>query len=1190
MKIDVKSMMKFLLPEYQIIDTINKYGFYAKNGKQTATTKQTMVYENQSQPMQAEISQAQTPAYSHQDSNKVSTTVVEDKFNGVAEQLRQTLIGQDEFTEKLTVSFKRPFVAGYDQIKPKNTMFIFGKEAHGKHFGVNAMAKILKSKRIISYDNLSFLDMSRYGSNVQQDLFLSDLYKALYENSDIILFDSFEKCHADILAILSSLAQTGTFVMNKRYVMSKENLVEATGALIQNSISQINANGKFFVFVSEKDESIIAELFGSKFMSCIGDIMTLEEFSESDLRIITKNLLKRLVIQARDTLILQVTPDISVVDNVIAMYHPQSGINSLTEYIHNEIYKPLSEYKLKYSINDKVVKISANQAGFVGIIDGNTVDLSMMLDKRDFSGLQEVKKELALVIGLSKVKEYVLSLEENLQMQKLRESKGFDVANISMHMIFTGNPGTGKTTIARIVAKYLKALGVLSSGQLIEVTRNDLIGQYMGHTTKTTTNIIKSAIGGVLFIDEAYSLCRDKNDTFGLEAIDTLVKAMEDYRDDLVVILAGYEDEMSEFLKTNSGLKSRFPNIVHFADYTPEEMYAISVITAQSKGYVISDDCKDGLLRLFERNQIKGKNDGGNGRLVRNVVESAMLNQSKRLIRNPGEHLELLTAVDFDFADYSNFDLEEELSTIIGLKTVKEFIRTQHTVLIAQEKRRKANIMVDVSQSLNMIFSGNPGTGKTTIARVVAKMFKDMGLLKSGHLVETDKGGLVAEYIGQTAKKTEAVFKSALGGVLFIDEAYALSEDGSSFGREAIDTLVKLIEDFRGEIVVILAGYKKDMKEFLKSNSGLLSRFPLEIEFPDYTPQELFEIALFMIKARGFVLDESCIEALNEQIYNLHKLSNAHSGNGRLVRNYLDEVIRRQSARIAIADILPSEMNIITVDDILHKNTTTEVYDLERELSETIGLYEVKNFMRSLYAKLRLQNERKKLGLAVDSSQTLHMIFKGNPGTGKTMMARTVADILYNIGMLKANKLIETDRAGLVAGYIGQTAIKTRDVIGEAMDGVLFIDEAYALSQGGENDFGREAIDTLVKLMDDNRERLVVILAGYSNDMDKFLQMNAGLKSRFPNIIEFKDYNVEELILLSANFFKSKGYKLEDVAKIKLKNILTEASKEPQFGNGRYVRNLFERAVNNQALRLITDDDLTKEELTTIEEADIERV
>jgi len=835
--------------------------------------------------------------------------------------------------------------------------------------------------------------------------------------------------------------------------------------------------------------------------------------------------------------------------------------------------KALAEYKLRHPVSpDTDVRLE--------IVDGKirarvgegrnaeTVELDRLLPRRTGNLLEEVKKELNSVIGLGKVKEYVLSLEDHFKVQKMREEAGHKLARTSMHMIFVGNPGTGKTTIARIVAKYLKALGILFTGQLREVTRSDLVGQYVGHTAKLTNEVVQSALGGVLFIDEAYALCRDEHDVFGREAVDALVKAIEDYRDDLVVILAGYKDEMEKFLDTNSGLRSRFPNVIEFEDYTPEEMYEIALVTARSKGYRIAEDCREPLLRLFEKSQIKGRNDSGNGRLVRNVIEQAILEQSKRLLREPGAPMDLLTYDDFGFESFEKFDLEKALAGIVGLENVKEFVRTQYKMLLAEEKRRQAGLQTDTTQTLNMIFTGNSGTGKTTVARVMASMFKEMGLLKRGHLVETDRRGLVSEYVGQTAKKTEEVFRSALGGVLFIDEAYSLAGTGSSADKEAIDTLVKLLEDYRGEIAVILAGYRKEMADFLKANSGLESRFPIRIDFPDYSARELYEIALKMIDTKGFQVTEEARRVLAEQIDILHRTSTAHSGNARMVRNFVETILRNQSARIASSDVAASDLTVILPEDIETTKRRTEEFDLEGALAKIIGLEEVKSFIRGLYARLRLQNERKKMGLPVDQSQTLHMIFKGNPGTGKTMVARIVADVLYHIGIIRTNKLVDTDRAGLVAGYVGQTAIKTTEKVMEAMDGVLFIDEAYSLAQGGENDFGKEAIDTLVKLMDDNRERLVVILAGYSRDMDDFLKVNPGLKSRFPNIIEFADYTLDELLQIAYKFYEDKGYVLSEAAKAKLAQILDEARKEEAFGNGRYVRNVFERSVNNQALRL----------------------
>lgn len=1210
---NIKNVMKFLFPEYQIIKSIREYGFikrkkdigdYAmyKSERYTYSSfpqdeSNTINHSSRSKnkEMYSGYTSVDDSNLKYRGENVFSNDKIDERFNRVKYAITRDIIGQKYFIENLVLAFKRPFIAGYSGSKPKNTVFIIGEKNSGRHTIIEKAVKALYNEKLLKNSGISSIDLSLYPTSSERELFLSDLYKGLYLNSDIIVFDSFEKCHDSFIEILSELVINGKYRLNARYAFQNGCLVEATNVLMKNSIDEISSNGKYFVFITDKNESKIADVFGTKFMSNVGDIIKLDPYTSDEIMRITDKFLKEVKILCNNNLSIVLKNDKNLVEYCADKYSYVTGFAGIREYIYESIYKPLSEYKLRN-------KIQQNTTAFLLVSDGNVmarllygknediIDLSNLLPKRHIDSIEEIKRELDSVVGLKKVKEYVLNLEDNLKIQKLRQSKGYKTSPISMNMIFVGNPGTGKTTIARIIARYLKAIGVLSTGQLREVTRSDLVGQYVGHTAKLTNEVIQSALGGVLFIDEAYSLCRDKHDSFGLEAVDALVKGIEDNRDNLVVILAGYKDEMEEFLKSNPGLKSRFPNVIEFEDYTSEEMYEIALITAKSKGYRISDECREPLLRLFERSQIKGRNDNGNGRLVRNVIESAILLQSKRLMKDFNSEMDLLIYEDFNFEPFEKFDLEKSLEGIIGLDQVKDFIRGQYKLLIAQEKRRKAGINVDTTQSLNMIFTGNPGTGKTTIARVMASMFRDMGLLKSGHLVETDRGGLVAEYAGQTAKKTEEVFKRALGGVLFIDEAYALLSDGTGFGKEAIDTLVKLIEDYRGEIVVILAGYKKEMRDFLKANSGLESRFPIRIDFPDYSIEELYRIALKMIESKGFEISEDAKKVLYGNIEVLHKTATAHSGNARMVRNIIENILRNQSARIASRDVDAEELTRILPCDISTGDRRAVDFDLDKALDSIVGLKEVKSFIRSLYARLRMQNERKKLGLPVDDFLTLHMIFKGNPGTGKTMVARIIADVLYNIGAIKTNKMVETDRAGLVAGYIGQTAIKTTEKVMEAMNGVLFIDEAYSLSQGGQNDYGKEAIDTLMKLMDDYRDRLVVILAGYSSDMENFLKTNPGLKSRFPNIIDFRDYDVDELMDIAEKFYSEKGYILDDAAKDKLRSILMEASREEDFGNGRYVRNLFERSVNNQALRLDSDMDLTKEELMTIEAEDIERV
>jgi len=1205
MSVDVKEIMKFLFPEYQIKACVDERGFISKNqqgNNYAKTLKQNINQGNVQQqtapsvsaevsvikPAHSSLSQPQTKNYTPTKDTEKVVNRANDIFEILPTELKRYWVGSENDILSLTKSFQRPYVSGFSNTKPKNSILLLGTESRGKVYSIKCISEILKQKKVFRYSEVAEVDMKEYVSDSSDSLFLSDLFKALNTNTESIVFDNIDKASLSQLDIIYQLLKEGTYKLSKRYMSNNGGLAEATGVLNTELVSEITSNGKFFILTSELSQAKIVSILGNKIVKELRDIITLEPLDDKQIKDLVYTLLVNLAAKCKKHLRADVKFDDLIIEALSRIYTVKYGVCGLEEYIDEHFYEPLSEMKLQDVLrDDESVSLTYDGDYCVTLKNGEKILTSKYLKNFNAMELEEAKKELYQVIGLESVKQYVLNLETNFKVQQMREDKGLKKSNISMNMIFVGNPGTGKTTIARIVAKYLKAIGVLSSGHLCEVTRADLVGQYAGHTAVKTTDVINSAIGGVLFIDEAYSLCRDKNDTFGLEAIDALVKGIEDNRDDLVVILAGYEEEMQEFLKTNSGLKSRFQNVVHFEDYSVDEMYAIAEVTAKSKGYKLAADCKEGMLHTFEKHQIKGKNDGGNGRLVRNIIESAVLNQSKRIVNNPEDDIEMLTASDFGFDKIVEFDLEKSLSKVIGMSEVKKFIRTQYKILQANKKRKSANIAVDTTQSLNMIFAGNPGTGKTTMARIVAEMFHSMDILKSGQLVETDKSGLVAGYVGQTAKKTEEVFKSALGGVLFIDEAYSIKNDGSGFGQECIDTLVKLIEDYRGEIVVILAGYTKEMKDFMSSNSGLESRFPLFIEFPDYTASELFEIGKKMIAGRGFVLTDDSEKLFEEEIKVLKKHSNASSGNGRMIRNFVEEIIRRQSSRIAVSDVSGEELTKILESDVKPDTYNSKSFDLDAVLNKVIGLDPVKNYIRSLNARLKMQEERKKAGLKTDNTQTMHMIFAGNPGTGKTMMARTVADVLYNMNVIRTNKLVETDRSGLVAGYVGQTAIKTRQVIENALDGVLFIDEAYTLSQGGENDFGQEAIDTLVKMMDDNRDRLVVILAGYSDDMKNFLKKNAGLYSRFANIIEFPDYSTDELMQIAEGIYSEQGYVLTDLGKAALREKIDTAKADKHFGNGRYVRNIFERSLNNQALRLSNEPEFTREALTVITENDI---
>ncbi|MCF0186081.1 MAG: DUF4236 domain-containing protein [Bacteroidaceae bacterium] len=259
-----------------------------------------------------------------------------------------------------------------------------------------------------------------------------------------------------------------------------------------------------------------------------------------------------------------------------------------------------------------------------------------------------------------------------------------------------------------------------------------------------------------------------------------------------------------------------------------------------------------------------------------------------------------------------------------------------------------------------------------------------------------------------------------------------------------------------------------------------------------------------------------------------------------------------------------------------------------KELTDLIGLESVKSEVENIYNLIKIQKVREEKGLK-SSNISYHCVFTGNPGTGKTTVARLVAQIYKDLGILSKGHLVETDRSGLVAEYVGQTAVKTNKIIDSALDGVLFIDEAYSLVQGSQNDFGMEAISTLLKRMEDNRDRLVVILAGYSDEMKKFINANPGLQSRFNRYIHFEDYNAEDLVAIYGYNIKKYDYQLSEDGMNKLHKVLTAAvdNKDKNFGNARYIRNLFEKTIENQARRLASVSSLSEDVLTEIKDEDI---
>ena len=574
-------------------------------------------------------------------------------FEGLAAEVKQTVLGQDAFVDSVVRAMRRPFVLGTEAPAARNVILLTGGAGTGRHFALEETARCMAARGLLQSDRIATLDLALYPNSGAEKLFLQDLYAALHAPGEILAFEHYESCYPGFLKTLSDLAVKGSAPLSSRYLVNKEGiLVDAGTALAPGAVSRIDPCGKYLIFYSHKGREALADKFGAALVSALGDVCETAPYTREDLAALAAQQLNALAQKIRTRLGLTLSAGADVRDYVAAQCTAQKGAAGLAECC-DRIFRALSEYCLR---TDKTLSgtaaLTARPEGLLfRLNDGPEEPLFDLLPAAYTGALDAIRAEINELVGLAPVKEYVFGLADNLQVQQRRAAAGLKTASLSMHMIFTGNPGTGKTTIARLVAKYLKAIGALKGGQLVEVTRADLVGRYTGHTAPLTNSVIESALGGVLFIDEAYSLYRGEQDSFGLEAIDTLVKGMEDHRDELVVILAGYTKEMETFLTANSGLASRFPNKIEFPDYTAEELLQITHVQARNKGYRLAEACTEPLLGYYARWQESDARTAGNGRLARNTLEKAIFHQSRRLVAEPAAALDLILPSDLELKE-----------------------------------------------------------------------------------------------------------------------------------------------------------------------------------------------------------------------------------------------------------------------------------------------------------------------------------------------------------------------------------------------------------------------------------------------------------------------------------------------------------------------------------------------------------
>ena len=635
-------------------------------------------------------------------------------------------------------------------------------------------------------------------------------------------------------------------------------------------------------------------------------------------------------------------------------------------------------------------------------------------------------------------------------------------------------------------------------------------------------------------------------------------------------ILVGTEEEKERLLALDSRLKYIYGNYV----------YAIPGLSIEEMFNIYKNNIKPQLINQFRENEDLYK---------KQFSEYVSLNKAfipfsdRELVIYLANYTNSKDTIEFPDNVYKKETVEESLKNIIGLQNVKGKLKEFEKYMLFQMKA-KANNMNLKSSNMHMIFTGNPGTGKTTVARIMAKMLYDLGMLKENKLVEVEKKDLVASYLGQTASKTSEVIEKALGGVLFIDEAYSLTEDKDPYGKEAMATLIKAMEDKKDELVVIFAGYKNEMKTFLDSNSGISSRIGYTFDFSDYSSNELVEIFNLKMINMGFEIEPD----VSNKIKNICEYFTKRKdfGNGRFIDKLIQEIIIKHSnnddvdlRKITIKDI--PEIEQLTVSSNSYNNV-----DVKEQFESIVGMTKLKEKVKEFTSYIKFVKDAQNVGINIPG-QNMHMVFTGNPGTGKTTVARIIAHLLFDMGFIHENKLIEVERKDLIASYVGQTAPKTSEVIEKAMGGVLFIDEAYSLTQGGHlsNDYGAEAIATLIKAMEDYKGEFIVIFAGYKDEMKNFIESNPGIASRIGYTFDFPDYSADELEEIFYRKVSALGFNISDEVKEKVHGVMQYFESVENIGNGRFVDKVVQNTLLKMAQNRSTElSQILPEHIPTIKE------
>ena len=802
---------------------------------------------------------------------------------------------------------------------------------------------------------------------------------------------------------------------------------------------------------------------------------------------------------------------------------------------------------------------------------------------------EEIEKFFSDVVGMENIKEELGALYNHLK----RYEKASDNISVPYNFIIAGQKGSGKTHLAYIIADILNDLG-LSREEPLEISAVSILED--GELLEKAPTVV--------IINNAECLAGDKENSQNWLVFEQLLEESCKHKDRFYLFLG--EMESMENLINNHPKTKNLATYLSIPVYTGKELHRIGLNMIENDGYEISPDGKERFYQELRKKSALG--DFANGHTIQNVIIEAKKNMAYREMDE--ENPRCFEEEDFIMLDSQEETLEEllaKLKEMTGLATVKKEVEEKIAVYKQTEMNRKAGIEDEEPITLNTLLLGPPGTGKTTVARLLGNIYAQIGLLPRGDIfIEVTRENLVAGYSGQTALKVDELVKKAMGGVLFIDEAYNLvNGDHDEFGKEAFHALLTKAENYRDRLMVIMAGYEEPMRQLLSVNEGMARRFPNELHFEKYTEEELFQIFQFMLRKRSYYLHIDAETAVKRLIKS--KMCGSNFGNAGEIRNMLEGMIQKLSLRVLQKNVQGSvdrrTIRKIDVEEYIGRTSENEktLDDYLDELNALTGLEDVKKHILDEIKSAKIAQERARRAGVKYSPGTLHMLLVGNAGTGKTTVARLIGKIYGKAGLIKnPDVFVEIRRESLVAGYMGQTGNKVMREVEKASGGVMFIDEAYNLVNGDHDEFGKDALNTLIAPIENNRDDLMVIMAGYEEEMEDLLNHNQGLRSRLNTKLILEDYTMEQMVEIFYRKAESEGYRLEEgLQGCVAEYIRKEMQKAyPDFGNARGVRNCYEKVVKRMNARLASYEDtlpseahlqkISDEDLSTIRRGDIE--